>query len=76
MAVAHLAPADSDLITVKEAVVLFRLTPLAPSDSTIKRWIKDYGLRTEKIGRPHYVSYSDLLEVHREEVHHRQAGQP
>lgn len=76
MAVAYLAPADSDLITVKEAVDLFRPTPLAPSESTLKRWIKEHGLRTEKIGRAHYVSHSDLLEVHRDEVHHRQAGQP
>lgn len=73
MAVAYMA-ADADLITVKEGVALLRHTPLAPSASTVKRWIVEYQLKTERIGKPDYVSFSELLEVHRKEVHRRQAG--
>lgn len=68
MAIAHLAPADDDLVTIEEAVALLRGTPYEPSDATIRRWIRKYRLRTTKIGKPNYVSFSALLEVHREAV--------
>lgn len=71
MAITHLVPADSDLVTLQEGSELLYDTGHPASVSTIKRWIRRYGLTTERIGRADHVSFTDLLEVHRDEIARR-----
>lgn len=40
---------------------------------TLKRWCVKHGVRTERIGRDDYASWTDLLEIHREEIDRREA---
>ncbi|KFG02564.1 hypothetical protein IQ62_01260 [Streptomyces scabiei] len=67
-------PADSDWVTPKEAVELFRGTPYPVSVSTIKRWVREYRLDTRMIGSAKAASYSDLLEIHRDRIVDRDAA--
>ena len=57
-------PADSDLVTCKEAVRLFAQTGHDVSRSTVRRWVTDRELERKKIGKEVFVSYSDLLVAH------------
>ncbi|GAA0500861.1 helix-turn-helix domain-containing protein [Streptomyces olivaceiscleroticus] len=70
MAATHLTPepVSGDLTTVDEFVELMRPTGYGVSRSTVRRWIKKYGMRTVRIDRRDYVSRTDLLEAHRDEV--------
>ncbi|MDX2658316.1 helix-turn-helix domain-containing protein [Streptomyces scabiei] len=75
MAATSPAPAHSDLVTVEEAVELFRETPHPVSVTTLKRWIRKHRLSVTPEpwpGRANRVSYSDLLEVHRDEIGRRE----
>jgi len=57
-----------DLMTIKECVALLKETEHPVPESTLKRWIKDSGIPTERHGRPVYVSFSDVLVIHGEAV--------
>lgn len=73
MAISHVV-ADSDLISLQEAEALLRDTGHPASVSTIKRWVKRHGIEVQRIGRADHVSFSDLLEAHRDEVARRAGG--
>lgn len=60
-------PATSDLVTVKEAVLLLQDTPYPVSESTIKRWIRRHQMTVKRPRGVIHVSFSDVLEVHRDE---------
>lgn len=70
MAITQLA-VDDDLVTLQEGVELFRATGHPVSRSTLKRWVIRYRLSVKRIGRTDHVSYSDLLEIHRDEMNAR-----
>jgi hypothetical protein len=40
---------------------------------TLKRWCVKHGVHTERIGRDDYASWTDLLEIHRDEIDRREA---
>jgi hypothetical protein len=71
VAATHPAPAADDLISLEEGVALLRETPYPRSASTIKRWIKRYGIDVVRIGRVDHISFTDLLEAHRDEIYRR-----
>lgn len=73
MAIQNLVPADCDLISLQEAQALLRDTPHPVSLSTLKRWVTRHRLETRRIDRATHVSFSDLLEVHRDEAARRSA---
>ncbi|WP_030186556.1 hypothetical protein [Streptomyces capuensis] len=60
--------ATSDMTSLQACSDLLRPTGHPASVSTLRRWIRAHGLRTERFDRTDYVSYSDILEVHRDEV--------
>lgn len=67
MAAMHLSPfvgAIADGVTYKEAEALFKRTGHPAPESTLRNWVKEDRLATEKVGRTVYVSWSDLLEAH------------
>jgi hypothetical protein len=74
MAATQLTPDDSDWVTPQEAAELFSGTPYPVSVSTIKRWVRRHQLDTVMIGSAKAASYSDLLEIHRDEVVRRDAA--
>ncbi|MFC8008732.1 hypothetical protein [Streptomyces cinereoruber] len=53
-----------DLVKYREARRLFAETGHKPAETTMRRWVQELGLRTEKIDGRVYVSYSDLLVAH------------
>jgi transposase-like protein len=71
VAISQLAAIDDDLVTLQEGVELLRLTGRPVSHSTLKRWVIRYRLSTKRIRGTDHVSYSDLLEVHRDEMNAR-----
>ncbi|GHB15240.1 hypothetical protein GCM10018777_55630 [Streptomyces albogriseolus] len=67
MAATQLSPftdAIPDPVTFEEASALFDPTGHPASPTTLRRWVKEDKLTTEKVGRKVYVSWSDLLEAH------------
>ncbi|MFF8544759.1 hypothetical protein ACF060_31235 [Streptomyces werraensis] len=67
MAATHLSPftgAIADGVTYKEAVALFKRTGHPAPEGTLRNWVKEDKLATEKVGGKVYVSWSDLLEAH------------
>lgn len=74
MAASTLADVDApieDPVSFGEAALLFRETGLPEFQGRVssliaklQRWAQEDRLRTERRGRPCYVSYSDLLEAH------------
>jgi len=67
MAATHLSPlagAIADGVTYEEASALLDRTGHPASPTTLRRWVKEDRLTTEKVGRIVYVSWSDLLEAH------------
>ncbi|MFB7592399.1 hypothetical protein [Streptomyces sp. NPDC056169] len=61
-------PLDSDLVTYKEARQLFAETGHDVSETTMRRWVKERKLITDKACGVVHVSYSDLLVAHGEWV--------
>lgn len=59
-------PRIRDLVTLEEAVVLFRETGRPAPKTTIRRWITKRRITTQRSGGRVLVSYSDLLEAHRD----------
>ena len=68
----HYPAATSDLMPLQACSDLLAPTGHPASVSTLRRWIKAHGLHVERFDRTDYVSYSDVLEAHRDEVHKRQ----
>lgn len=69
VAVQHLAPyAEDDCLPLKECSALLRETGYPASVSTLRRWIASHDLTTGRDGRVVVVSFSDILEVHRDEI--------
>ncbi|MEU5043229.1 hypothetical protein [Streptomyces griseorubiginosus] len=57
-----------DPVTYEEAACLFARTEHPAPVSTLRRYVREDGLATERVGpkRVVRVSWSDLLEAHRE----------
>ena len=70
MAIPTLNPyaATSDMMSLQECRDLLRQTGHPKSITTLRRWIDEHGVIRERHGRKVYVSFSDILEVHRDEV--------
>ncbi|MFI2620444.1 hypothetical protein [Streptomyces sp. NPDC018584] len=69
MAIQHLVPAETeptDLISYEEAEALFKDTPYPVSERTVKRWVGRHRLHIKRRGRTPYVSFSELLQIHRD----------
>ncbi|MFD3516297.1 hypothetical protein [Streptomyces sp. NPDC058657] len=70
MAIYHSVPAAAphirDLVTLNEAVALFGETGRPAAKSTLRSWITKRGICTQRSGGRVLVSYSDLLEAHRD----------
>lgn len=66
--------ADADIVTLREASEQLASTPYPASPSTIRRWLTRGGRRIVRHGRTDYVSYSDVLEVQRDEWKRQHGG--
>lgn len=64
----------SDLVTIEEGEALMSETPYPASRTTLRRWIKSYGIPVVRSGRAHKVSYSRLAEAQRDEAARRRPG--
>lgn len=65
----------SDLVTMQEACVLLAESGFEVKPRTLKRWAVKAGITIERAGRDDLASWTDLLEVHRDEVDRGEAGQ-
>lgn len=63
MAIGQYSPI-ADMTPIKNVVHLLRDTPYVPSLSTLRRWVKDNRLQTERQGRDVCVAYTDILDIH------------
>ena len=63
--------AAPDLVTIAEAVALFAETPHQVDAKTLRRWAAKHGIPTEKDGKDLIASWTDLQEVHRDEIDRR-----
>lgn len=73
MAIEHLAsvtphPVASDLTSLQACSDLLKQSGHPASVTTLRRWIEEHRIDTVRRGRADYVSFSDILEVHRDEV--------
>lgn len=73
MAIEHLAsvtphPPVSDLTSIQACSDLLRRTGHPASVTTLWRWIHKHEIGVVYRGGKAYVSYSDILETHRDEV--------
>lgn len=59
---------DDDMLTVAELSALFRETGQTASPATLDRWIAKHGIHVQRDGRARMVSYTAMLQVHRDEV--------
>ncbi|MFD5899080.1 hypothetical protein [Streptomyces sp. NPDC060366] len=60
---------DDDMLTIAEVSDLFRETGQKASETTLNRWIAKHNVRVQREGRgPRLVSYTEMLQVHRDEV--------
>lgn len=68
--------AADDIVSLKEASALF--AECGPgreaSPRTLKRWCVKHGVHTTRVGKEDHASWTDLLEIHAEEVDRREAG--
>lgn len=55
-----------DPVTYQVASTWFAQAGHKASVETIRRWVREEGLETVRVRRTDYVSWSDLLEVHRD----------
>ncbi len=56
--------AIEDPVTYEEASALFARTGHPAAVNTLRRWVKEDGIATERRGRPVYVSWRALLDAH------------
>lgn len=70
MAIPSLTPyaATRDLLSLQDCSRLLKRTGHPASVSTLRRWIDEDGVIRERHGRKIYVSFSDILVVHRDRV--------
>ncbi|MGW0948473.1 hypothetical protein ACWD4O_38785 [Streptomyces sp. NPDC002623] len=69
MAATHYSPLPveiDDPVTYEEASALLAQTDHKAPVNTLRRWVQEADLKTVKCGRRVYVSWSDILEVHRD----------
>lgn len=69
MAATYLSPYPAEIedpVTYEEASALLEQTGHKAPVNTLRRWVKEAGLDTVKADRKVYVSWSDILEVHRD----------
>lgn len=69
MAATHYSPLPveiEDPVTYEEASALLARTGHKAPVNTLRRWVKEAGYETVKVGRVVYVSWSDIQEVHRD----------
>jgi hypothetical protein len=71
VAILSITPHVSDMVTLKECSALFRRTGHPFSVTTLRTWITKWGIPTERQGRTDRVSYTRMLQVHKEEVARR-----
>jgi hypothetical protein len=71
MAVLSITPHVSDMVTLKELSGLFRRTGHPASVTTLRGWITKHEVPTERQCRTDVVSYTLMLQVHREEIARR-----
>jgi hypothetical protein len=67
MAVTYPSPHPAEIedpVTYEEASELFAHTGHPAAVNTLRRWVKEDGIATERRGRPVYVSWSALLDAH------------
>lgn len=67
MAATQLSPLPAEIadpVTYEEAIALLARTGHSAGCTTIRRYVKEDGLRTVKVGRVIYVSWTDILEAH------------
>ncbi|MFF1444193.1 hypothetical protein [Streptomyces sp. NPDC058295] len=67
MAATHLSPFPAEIedpVTYKEAVALFARTGHKAAESTVRRYVEEDELKTARVGKVMYVSWTDLLEAH------------
>lgn len=55
-----------DPVSYEEASALFARTGHGVSVETIRRWVKEERLKTVRVRRANYVSWSAIQEVHRD----------
>jgi hypothetical protein len=77
MAIATLSPtapleSGSDVVSLREASVLFAQTGHPVNPRTLKRWCVKREVAVVQHGRDNWASWSDLLEIHAAEVDARQ----
>ncbi|MEU1078223.1 MULTISPECIES: hypothetical protein [unclassified Streptomyces] len=73
MSIEPLAPAvPSDLTSLKDCAELLKPTGHPVHLTTLRRWLRRHGVKTVKFNGQVYVSFSDVLEVHRDEVRRQQ----
>ncbi|MFE4915892.1 hypothetical protein ACFRCX_30785 [Streptomyces sp. NPDC056652] len=60
----------TDMVTLDECLDLFSETGHGASKSTLRRWIAEYDLATERQGARGKVavSFTEILQVHRDEI--------
>jgi hypothetical protein len=69
MAATHYSPLPAEIddpVTYEEASALLAETGHKAPVNTLRRWVQEAGLQTVKVGRKVYVSWSDILEIHRD----------
>ncbi|MEW2393114.1 hypothetical protein AB0933_32610 [Streptomyces venezuelae] len=67
MAIQHLVPADDEYVSYVEAEALLKDTPYPVTKHTVRQWASSGKLKITRLGgRTPHVSFSDLLQVHRD----------
>ncbi|MGV2914644.1 hypothetical protein [Streptomyces alfalfae] len=66
MAIQHLVPADDEYVSYEEAAALLNDTPYPVSKHAVRQWAASGKLEVKRFGKTPHVSFSDLLEVHRD----------
>lgn len=76
MAVSTISPytPPADLVSLKAAAEMFHETGHDVDRRTLKRWTVKHGVRTTRVGRDDHASWTDLLEIHAEEIDRREAA--
>lgn len=67
MAATHYSPIPTELddpVTYEEASALLARTGHPASASTVTRWARDDQMKTVRVGRKDYVSWTAVLEAH------------
>ena len=69
MAATHYSPHPDEIadpVTYQVASTWFAQAGHPADVETIRRWAREAGLQTVRVGRKHYVSWTDIQEIHRD----------